>query len=417
MEFLVLDSSIPLEAFITALGVGLLIGIERERQPHSAAGLRTFALVSLMGCLFAMLGEQSGQWLLAVGLVVIVIAMVASNFSSKHEEEFRGFTSEAAVIATYGLGAAIWYGYASLAVMLAISITILLYFKTELRSFSERMTRKDINSMLQFAVLSMVIFPVLPDIDFGPYHALNLKQIWWMVVLISGMALAGYLALRIIGARYGAAVLGIFGGLASSTATTLMFSRHAAKHPHLLGMASIIILMANTTVMLRLGVIAVVVAPMLAKPIMIVFALGILPGLLFAAYGWKKLSEAGEIPLPEVQNPTEIKTALSFAGLYAVVLLLAAWLQDLAGSGGVFAVAFVSGFTDADASVLTSLRMFHLDKLNVNDVITAITLAVGANLIFKMGLAASIGGKALAKKVLPGLAMIGVGLIAGLSMA
>lgn len=413
MNWLALEG-IPLEAFVTALGIGLLIGIERERQPDAVAGLRTFALVSLMGCLFAMLSEHGDQWLLAVGLVVIVVSMVASNFSTQTEEQFRGFTSEAAVIATYGLGATVWYGYASLAVMLAIAITVLLYFKAELKAFSERMTRKDINSILQFAVLSMVVFPILPDIDFGPYAALNLKQVWWMVVLISGMALAGYLALRMIGARYGAAVLGIFGGLASSTATTLMFSRHATKHPHLVGMASIIILMANTTVMLRLGVIAALVAPTLATSIALVFGLGIVPGLLFAAYGWKKLAEAGDIPLPEVQNPTELKTALSFALLYAVVLLLAAWLQDLAGSRGVLAVAFMSGFTDADASVLTSLRMFHLDKLTDHDVITAMTLAVGANLLFKIGLVGSLGGVTLTRRVLPGLLSIGAGLVIGL---
>lgn len=127
--------------------------------------------------------------------------MVASNFSAQQEEQYRGFTSEAAIIVTYGLGAAIWLGYATLAVMLAITTTVLLYFKAELRQFSERMTPKDINSILQFAVLSLVILPVLPNLDYGPYNAFNPRQIWWMVVLISGLALSGYLALRIIGAR------------------------------------------------------------------------------------------------------------------------------------------------------------------------------------------------------------------------
>jgi uncharacterized membrane protein (DUF4010 family) len=206
--------------------------MERERRPESAAGLRTFALVSMLGCLFALLGEKTGgPWLLAVGLLVISGSMVASNFSAQQEEQYRGFTSEAAIIVTYGLGAAVWFGYSTLAVMLAITTTVLLYFKAELRQFSERMTPKDINSILQFAVLSLVILPILPSEDFGPYNAINPRQIWWMVVLISGLALAGYLALRIVGAQHGAALLGIFGGLASSTATTMMFSRHARDHP------------------------------------------------------------------------------------------------------------------------------------------------------------------------------------------
>src|SRR5574343_1768632 len=265
MTFVVPELAAPVEAFSTALGIGLLIGMERERRPEAAAGLRTFALVSMLGCLFALLGEKTGgPWILAVGLLVISAAMVASNFSSQQEEQYRGFTSEAAIVITYGLGAAIWFGYATLAVMLAITTTVLLYFKAELRQFSERMTPKDINSSLQFAVLSLVILPILPSQDYGPYSAFNPRQIWWMVVLISGLALSGYLALRIIGARHGAALLGIFGGLASSTATTMMFSRHAREHEHLIRMSAIFIVIANVRVLIRRWLVAGVVAPHLA---------------------------------------------------------------------------------------------------------------------------------------------------------
>lgn len=415
MSFLAPELAAPVEAFVTALGIGLLIGMERERQPDSAAGLRTFSLVAMLGCLFAMLSEQGGgSWFLAVGLIVLSITMVASNFSSQNEEKYRGFTSEAAVIVTYGLGAAVWFGYSTLAVMLAISTTVLLYFKTELKEFSERMTSKDINSMLQFGVLSMVILPILPSTDFGPYDAINLRQIWWMVVLISGLALSGYLALRIIGARHGAALLGIFGGLASSTATTMMFSRHAAKHANLVHMSAIVILIANVMVMIRLGIIASLVAPSLIEPIAIVFACGIVPGVVMAAYGWRILIASGELPMPEVKNPTELKTAISFGLLYAVVLLMAAWLQDIAGNGGLFIVALVSGLTDADASVLSTLRMFNLDRVLFSNAVTAVTLALVANLAFKISLVISIGGKPLAYRALPGLLAIGGGMGLGL---
>lgn len=415
MTFIVPELAEPLEAFATALGIGLLIGMERERRPDSAAGLRTFSLVAMLGCLFAMLGEKTGgPWLLAVGLIVLATAMVGSNFSTQQEEKFRGFTSEAAIIVTYGLGAAVWFDYATLAVMLAITTTVLLYFKAELKQFTEQMTPKDINSMLQFAVLSLVILPVLPNENFGPYGAINPRQVWWMVVLISGLALAGYLALRIIGARHGAAVLGIFGGLASSTATTMMFSRHAAEHPHLVRMSSIVILIANVMVMIRLGIIASVVAPTLIGPIATVFVCGILPGLVMAAYGWKILNSAGDLPMPEVKNPTELKTAVGFGLLYAVVLLAAAWLQDIAGNSGLYIVALVSGVTDADASVLSTLRMFNLERVVFGEAVIAVALALIANLIFKIGLVVSIGGRSLARSALPGLIAIGCGLGAGL---
>ena len=415
MSFVAPELAVPVEAFATALGIGLLVGMERERRPDSAAGLRTFALVSMLGCLCALLGEKTGgPWMLVAGLLVISVAMVASNFSSRQEEQYRGFTSEAAIIVTYGLGAAVWFGYATLAVMLAITTTILLYFKAELRDLSERLTARDINSILQFAVLSLVILPILPNQDFGPYNAINPRQVWWMVVLISGLALAGYMALRIIGARHGAAVLGIFGGLASSTATTMMFSRHAAAHGNLVRMSAIVILIANVMVMIRLGLVAGVVAPHLVTPIAIVFACGIVPGVAMSLYGWRSLGGAGDLPMPEVKNPTELKIAISFGLLYALVLLASAWLQDVAGNKGLYIVALASGLTDADASVLSTLRLFNLETIPGSEAVIAVTLALMANLVFKIGLVISIGGGKLARHALPGLLAIGGGMALGL---
>jgi len=415
MSFVVPELAVPLEAFGTALGIGLLVGMERERRPDSAAGLRTFALVSMLGCLFALLSEKTGgPWMLVMGLLVVSGSMIASNFSAQVEEQYRGFTSEAAIIITYGLGAAVWFGYATLAVMLSITTTVLLYFKAELRQFSERMTPKDINSILQFAVLSLVILPILPSQDYGPYNALNPRQIWWMVVLISGLALSGYLALRIVGARHGAALLGIFGGLASSTATTMMFSRHARELGHLVRMAAIVILIANVMVMIRLGLVSSVVAPALITQIAIVFACGIIPGVAMSLYGWKILNAAGDLPMPEVKNPTELKTAISFGLLYALVLLASAWLQDIAGNKGLYIVAIASGLTDADASVLSTLRMFNLEKIASGEAVMAVTLALMANLAFKIGLVIMIGGGKLARHALPGLLAIGAGLATGL---
>jgi uncharacterized membrane protein (DUF4010 family) len=235
-----------------------------------------------------------------------------------------------------------------------------------------------------------------------------------MVVLISGLALSGYLALRIIGARHGAALLGIFGGLASSTATTLMFSRHAKEHPDLIHMAAIVILIANVMVMIRLGFVSSVVAPNLAISVATVFACGIIPGVAMALYGWKILSAGGELPMPEVKNPTELKTAISFGLLYAIVLLASAWLQDIAGNKGLYIVALASGLTDADASVLSTLRLFNLEKISSSEAVVAVTLALMANLIFKIGLILSIGGKSLARYALPGLLAIGGGMATGL---
>jgi uncharacterized membrane protein (DUF4010 family) len=235
-----------------------------------------------------------------------------------------------------------------------------------------------------------------------------------MVVLISGLALAGYLALRIVGTRHGAALLGIFGGLASSTATTMMFSRHARDHVHLVRMAAIVILIANLMVMIRLGVVAGLVAPSLVGQIAVVFACGLVPGLALTLYGWKILNAGGELPMPSVKNPTELKTAISFGLLYAIVLLASAWLQEIAGNRGLYIVALASGLTDADASVLSALRLYNLERIPATEAVTAVTLALMANLVFKIGLVVSIGGGQLARHALPGLLAIGGGMAVGL---
>lgn len=404
------------QAFAISLGIGLLIGIERERHTDPKAGLRTFALVGLLGCLSALISEHTDNgWIIAVGLLGVAAMMVAANLNDPQDDGDPGTTSIVALMICYGLGAAVWFGYASLAVMAAITTTVLLYFKTELHGISAKLTHKDLISVLQFAVLSFVVLPVLPDTDYGPYGALNPHQVWLMVVLISGMALAGYAALRLVGAQHGAALIGLFGGMASSTATTVVFARHARDRADLARTATLVILIANLVVTVRLAVVSAVVAPALTLTLSIVLGAGLLAGLVVTAIGWRLITQQGELPMPEVSNPTELKTALTFGAVYAVVLLLSAWLQDIAGSSGLYLVALASGLTDVDAIALSSLRLYNLEKLGEFEAIVSITLAVVSNLVFKMGLVVAIGGGALARQALPGLVAIGVGLGLGLA--
>lgn len=403
------------QAFAVSLGIGLLIGLERERKPDAKAGLRTFALTALFGCLAALLGEKSGSgWILAVGLLMLATMMIVAIARDPQDDGDPGTTSVVALMVCYGLGALVWHGHATLAVMLAITTTVLLYFKAQLQDVSRSLTHKDLISILQFAVLSLVVLPILPDRDFGPYQALNPYQIWWMVVLISGLSLAGYAALRIVGNRHGAPLLGFFGGLVSSTATTMIFARNARADASQTATATLVILIANLVVAVRLGVVALVLAPTLFAPLAIVLGGGLLLGLVVVLFRWRSLAAAGDLPMPDVKNPTEIRTALSFGLLYGIVLLAAAWLQDIAGSQGLYLVALASGLTDVDAITLSTLRLFNQETLVATPAVIAIALAVLSNLIFKSGLIVTIGGTALARRVLPGMAAIGLGFIPGI---
>ena len=406
-----------IEALLIATGIGLLIGLERERVPSARAGLRTFALVGMFGALVTLLSQQIGSFAPFVAGLVIVAVMIVAAYLRHPDPSDPGTTSVAAMVLCYCLGAATWLGHAQLAVMLAVATTVLLYFKAQLRGIASRLGSRDWISILQFGVLSLVILPILPNEEFGPYGALNPHQVWLMVVLIAGVGLAGYAALQIAGARYGAVFVGIFGGLASSTATTLLYARQARELPAMAPMAALVIVLANLVMVLRIGVISALVAP----PVLAALAAVLLPalalGLLACFWHWRQLLERSQPVLPATSNPTELKTALGFGGLYALVLLCAAWLSDYAGNRGLYVLALVSGLTDVDAISLSSLRLFSLGRLELSPTVIAIVLAMLGNLGFKLGMAAVIGGRALALKAVVGMGAVALGLLAGMGWA
>ncbi len=405
IEFLQDNALFHLPHFATSLAIGLLIGLERERSPSAKAGLRTFALVALFGTLAAMLSEKTDSpWFLVAGLLIVGSMVIAAYLRTKDDSAVDpGTTTVAAIIICYGLGAIVWYGDTKLAIMLAIVTTILLYFKTELHGMTQNLGRRDLVSILQFAVLTFIILPILPDENIGPYQTINLYQIWLMVVLISGVSLAGYVALRLVGERHGAVLLGLFGGLVSSTATTLVYTRLSKNSQYFLQLATIVIMIANLTVLIRLAIVSAVVSPDILPKLLPVLGSGLLFGIGAVLYWWNRLIQHNNIPVPEINNPVELRTAASFGLLYAAVLLFAAWLSDIAGNRGLYVVALVSGLTDVDAITLTSLRLYGLGKLQDFEAVTAISLGILSNIVFKLGLIYFIGNALTAKRCATGM--------------
>ncbi len=405
-----------LPQFLTSFAIGLLIGLERERNPSAKAGLRTFALVAVLGTLLAMLSEKlSAPWLLIAGLLAVAGTIIAAYLNEPQEEDADpGTTTVVALLLCYGLGVMVWSGLSKLAVMLAIGITALLYFKPELRGFSQKLTRKDLVAVLQFSVLTFIVLPILPDQDYGPYHAFNPHQAWLMVVLISGISLAGYAALHVVGTRYGAPLLGFMGGLVSSTATTMIYARHGKASPAAIYLAASVIVIASMVVMVRLLTVSTVVAYSLLPALLPVFTSGLIAGSGAALYAWRRTTKVAELYVPETSNPAELHTAIGFGLLYVAVLLGSAWMEDLAGSRGLYAVALVSGLTDVDAITLSSLRLFNLGQLSEGQTVTSIALAFLSNVAFKFGMVVFIGGWALARQVAIGFFAIACGVLLGL---
>ncbi len=396
--------------FLVSLGIGLLIGLERERNPRAKAGLRTFALTSLLGTLCAMLAQQTGSpWLLVVGFGAVGAYIVAAYLGEHAPEAEPGTTTEAALLVCYTLGAMVWHGEHELAIMLAIVTTVLLYFKPEMQGIARQLSRRDLVSILQFAVLTFIILPILPDHDFGPFQSFNPHQTWLMVVLISGIGLAGYVALRLFGQRYGSLLLGFLGGLVSSTATTLVYARHAKAYPERIPLAATVILLANLVVMVRLGVLAAAVAPGTLPQLLPVLGVGFALGFAVTLLQWGRNRSAAELPMPETGNPTELRTAVGFGILYAIVLFIASWVADLSGEGGLYGVAAIAGLTDVDAITLSSLRLFSLGKILEPQLATVIVISFLSNMGLKLALTFAIGGRALGLRCLAPMLAAGVG--------
>ncbi|MBL8458484.1 MAG: MgtC/SapB family protein [Zoogloea sp.] len=404
-----------LEALALATAIGLLMGLERERRPAALAGVRTFGLTGLLGAIAALLTEQlATPALLVAGFALVALMIIAAN-ARQPEPNDPGTTSVVALLVCYTLGAMVWLGHGRLAVMAAVGSTMLLYFKSELRGVASRLTPQDWRSILQFSVLSLIVLPILPNRGFGPYEAINPHQVWLMIVLVAGVSLAGYMALRLVGARYGAPLLGLLGGLVSSTATTMVFARHARENPAMTSTAGLVILLANLIMVLRIMAIAGALSPPVVPLLAVGGTLAVVLGAIMLARDWRQLAGKDALPIPETRNPTELRAAIGFGLLYAGVLLCAAWLSDIAGREGLYLLALTSGLTDVDAITLSTLHLLAVGKVDLVPAAVAILLAMLANLTFKTGLAFTLGGAVLGRHVLAGMLAVGVGLGGGIA--
>lgn len=396
-----------------ALGLGLLVGLQRERVDPAIAGIRTFALISLFGAVSAQLAKVFGGWLIGVGFLVTAGLVTAGNLVRLQNREAEpGQTTEFAALLMYGLGAWVVTGSMTVPVVLTGLVAVLLHLREPLHKLVGKIGEKDLRAIMQFVLISLVILPVLPDHNLGPYGVLNPYQGWWMVVLIVGLSLAGYVAYKLFGATAGTVLAGILGGMISSTATTATYGRRSRETPDLARLAALVVMLASTVVYARVLLEVAAVArdrfAELAPPLAVM--LGWMALLSLGA--WLAGRDGAGEP-PEPGNPAELKAALVFGALYVAVLLAVAFARDRFGNAGLYTVAALSGLTDVDAITLSTARLVQSARLDSETGWKAILLASLTNLGFKAGIVAALGSRALLGRiaVLFGAAIVGGGLI------
>lgn len=384
-----------------ALGLGLLVGLQREHHASRLAGLRTFPLIAIFGTVCSLLAAQFGGWVLAAGLIGLTAVILIGNLESFRANAAEGgVTTEVAMLLMFAVGAYIPVGSREVAIAIGAGMAVLLQFKDRLHSWEARLGDDDLRAIMQFVLLSFVILPALPNRTFGPYDVLNPYKIWLMVVLIVGISLGGYVAYKFFGKNAGTVLGGVLGGLISSTATTVSYARRVAKQPDASALATIVVVIASTVVYARLLLELAVVAPRhfttLAPPMAIM--LGVFIALSTAAWLWLR-GESQELPSQE--NPTELKSAFAFGAIYGLVLLAVAAAKVHFGESGLYVVAGISGLTDVDAITLSTAQLVNDGKLPVDDGWRLVLVASTSNLLFKAAAAAALGHRRLISRLGP----------------
>jgi uncharacterized membrane protein (DUF4010 family) len=393
-----MESRLFVEIAISLL-LGLLIGLQRERAEAALGGIRTYPLIAVFGTVCGWLGATYGGWVPGAGLLAVASLLVVSNFMKARAGIYdAGQTSEVAALLLYAVGVYTTTGELGIAVALGGMIAVLLHYKVVLHAFAARFGKRDVTAIMQFALISLVILPVLPNRHFGPYETLNPFETWLMVVLIVGIGLAGYVAYKLLGARQGAVIGGVIGGLVSSTATTASFARRAALEPATANLATLVIMAASATVYARVLTELSVVAPGFLRTMMPPLALMLaVCGATVACLWFRCLGR--ETPQAEQGNPADLRLAILFAAIYAVISFALAAAQVEFGAGALYPVALLSGLTDMDAITLSTSQLVAKDRLDADTAWRMILLASLSNLLFKCAMVATIGGRALFARV------------------
>jgi uncharacterized membrane protein (DUF4010 family) len=394
--------------FATAILLGTLIGIEREKRKaeegeSGIAGLRTFTLLALLGAAAGYVAQSlSSPWVLAAALLIVGAAVVAGYFvAARVDPHSTGLTTEVAAVIVFLLGAMVMLGHPGLAIALGVVTAAVLAYKQPLHSFVDKLGWDDVYAGVRLLIATFIALPLLPNEPIDPWGALNPYSLWLLVILISGLSLVGYVLTRLLGPARGTALTGLTGGLVSSTAVTLSFAKEGRDNPQDAPALACGILLAWAMMFARVIVLVAVVNRGLLTHVLVPFAVMAVVVGGFAAYlyfrGGSVDGTAARGKL-KVQNPFSLTEAAKFAALFAVVLLAVKIVQQHFPPSGLYAVAALAGLTDVDAITLSMSEFAKAGDAAV--AVVAIVIAALTNTLVKCGMAFFFAGPALGKPLL-----------------
>jgi uncharacterized membrane protein (DUF4010 family) len=400
-----------------SLGIGLLIGAERERRKgqgpdRAPAGIRTFALVSLAGGVSLAFG---GEAVMAASALVVGALAAIAYFRSRSRDP--GLTTEIALVTTFLLGA-LAVRQPALAAGLAVTVAILLAARTGLHRFVRKvLTEQELHDALLFAAAALVILPLTPDRPVGPMGFLNPRTLWKLVVVVMGISASGYVALRLLGPRVGLPLSGLASGFVSSAATVAAMGQRAAKTPTLLRAAVAgAVLSTVATFVQMVVVLAATSRPTLMAlrlPLLFGGAAAVAYGLVFSLRLARSTSD-GQAPRGRA---FDLKASLLFAATVSGVLLASAAINQWLGTRGLLFAVALAGFADTHAAAISAASLVAAGKIQAAEAVVPILAAMTTNTVTKAVAAVAAGGRGFALRTIPGLLLVILSAWAGVFMA
>ncbi|MCB0501397.1 MAG: MgtC/SapB family protein [Bacteroidetes bacterium] len=384
-----------------SFGLGLLVGLQRQKVHNKMAGVRTFTLIAILGTMSGFLAEAFNSFfiipLIAIGLTALLVTANVIKFRKDSDSDL-GQTTEVAALLMFAIGAYLVVGSKLTATVVGASLAILLYAKEHLHHFIDNLKDKDWSAIMTFVAISLVILPILPDKTYDPLEVINPRNIWYMVTLIVGISVVGYFVYKYTGKNVGIFANGILGGLISSTATTVSYARRTKSTRAIYKMAAFIITIASAISLLRVLIeVSVVIPDRLPSIILPILAQLVFMSLVCISLFYLINKDDSDEPLPEPENPAQLKSALLFGALYGVILLIVAFTKKEFGNNALYGVSIISGLTDVDAITLSLSQLIKKETLDVSTGWRLILLASLSNLMFKGILVMVLGTRELSK--------------------
>ena len=392
-------------SLIVALGIGLIVGMQREFENASGkehfAGLRGFAMMSMLGCVITFLAVEFNTLILLVVSPAVILYISVFHYS-KIQKGHLGIATELSLVLVYFLGVLAGLHYVKEALAVAVLTSVLLTLKAKFRETLRRVSQQELFAFVKFIILSFLLLPFLPDKNFGPGSIINPRSIGFVVVIVSSLSFIGYFIIKFFGTEKGILFTAFFGGTFSSTAVTWVFSTRSKENESLSTQYATGIIIACTVMLARVLVLASLFSMPVMKWLLIPCGLMILSNVIVAYILKRKISSADMPASIQLGNPLELSTTLFFGLQYVAITVLVYYANIYLGKKGLVITGIISGFADVDA-INISMSKLSLVQINPSLAAMVILVAVLSNTVFKIGEAYLRGSVRLRKQVMTGL--------------